>query len=344
MDFNSLAKMTIEAGANRFHVVSGTVPVLHFPHRTERLSLPKMNPPEVYSVVSDILDEAGKKRLFDRSEILLRRDYSAEISFRIHIFKQRGTLGFSAKKILNRIMEPEEVPVFPAVLELLKSRRGGLLLVSGLSDSGRSSTENSLLHFFASQGSRHIVQLADCLEGNFPVYDHSFISRRIYGADLPGKAEDVVAIGLEDFDVISLGELDKPDRLETALLFAADGVFVIGTMLAPDIETAIKKIQSNIHNKPDLRTRFSESLIGIINQRFVLPVNKSPVFVSETLCSNAVVRKHLLENNHYALQNYLKTTNRDDCVSYEKAFKSLVANGVLSEEDLSQRFFHVSVV
>jgi twitching motility protein PilT len=338
MQLNDFIQIALENEARRFHVVSGTVPVMQTAKGIVRYEVDRVLPPQLYQIVDQFITPQDKKTLLESSEVLVQHNFNSLYSVRVHIYKQRGTLAISCKIMDNKIWSLQEVD-FPEVLqEFFFKKMAGLVLIGGPSDSGRTTTLNAVVDNLAKTNSLHIVMMDSLIEGVFPSYDKSLISRRVYGREIPDMKSYCYSLLKEDFDVLTLGELDSVEKLETAIRLASRGILVIGTYLCVDSLNGLKNLINGYDFSSGVRSLIPECLVGMYHQSFFRDIGGNDHFVHEALTNNSVVQKHLRDNNFYALDNYMKSTSHKDCMPYKQSFEKLVANQKLDAEDIPMQY------
>jgi Tfp pilus assembly pilus retraction ATPase PilT len=338
MDFKQFVSTSVESNARFIHIVSGTVPVMQFRDRVQKFEVERLTPPMVYQIVDSFITDESKQKLLQDSEVFFRYQYDNEVSLRVHVYKQRGTLALSAKLIQDKLFSLKELSFPDVIRDSFLRKKSGLILFGGPSDSGKTTLLNAFIDYVATQHSWHIITMDDVQEISFSNYENSLISRRVYGAEVPDLETYMESLLKEDFNAISLGALDSAERFCAAVNLASRGGLVFGTMLSNDVEAIFKKLFSSSYFTESVKNAFADNLIGIYHQKFFSNFRGEYFPVNEAITNNSVVKKHLRESNLYALLNYMKSTTHEDCFSYRQSFEELVKLTKIDEDEVPRKY------
>ncbi len=332
-------KATIDADCRYFHIISGTVPVMQDRRHVKPMDYDRVMSREVYQVMDSFIEEGDKNRVLAGQDLLVGYPFSPRYSARIHLYRQRGTLALSGKLVETGIPDADALRIPDAVMQDWLSHRSGLILLAGTSDSGRTTTLNCMLKSIGESHSCNMVQFDDVLEGEFPEFESSLLSRRIYEKDVRDFDEAMRILKQSDTDVVSLGEINSISRLEAAIQLAARGQLVFGMLESADIENTLGKIFVMLgRGHQELRGLMASSLIGIYHQKFFLNLAGEPLFMRECMGVQSQIRRHLREGTLAPIIAWQKNSGRRDCIPYSRSFEELVADKKIEEGEVPPRY------
>jgi twitching motility protein PilT len=288
----------VEKGGSDLHLSAGSPPLI----RIHGALLPIPGTPELTSddtqeVLDSFLEDSDKKQEFaEDSEV----DFSFELDdvarFRVNAYKQRGSVSMVLRAIPFGIRTIADLDIPPVVQKLAEEERG-LILVTGATGSGKSTTLASMIDHINSTMSKHIVTIEDPIEFLYS-NKQSVISQREVGVDTASFSRALRRVLRQDPDVILIGEIRDQETMETALAAAETGHLVMSTLHTLDAAETISRIISLFppHMQQQARFMLSGTLKGVIAQRLVPGADgTSRVPVVETLVSTGRVRDLILE-------------------------------------------------
>ncbi|MBW7874374.1 MAG: Flp pilus assembly complex ATPase component TadA [Candidatus Cloacimonetes bacterium] len=328
----------IDANCRWLHIISGTTPVMQDRKGVKRFDCERLLSNEVYQIVDSFVDESSKRKVLEGQDVIVGYPFSPRYSARLSVYRQRGTLGVSGKLIETKVFELKELGFLEPLIDSWLNKRSGLYLICGTPDSGRSTTQNAILQHLGSNHSWSMVQLDDVLEGEFPLFERSLLSRRTYDRDIVDFSLAVQSLMKADVNVVALGDINSLQRLEAAVRLASRGILVFGTFLSLDIENTIHKITQMLSQSRELRGLLVSCLNGIYHQSFFTSSIGEPHLVKEALTMHPQPRKHLRDGNLASVLAFHKAGSKKDCIPYSRAFESLVTAGKLEASDVPLRY------
>ncbi|PCJ19297.1 MAG: hypothetical protein COB02_07875 [Candidatus Cloacimonadota bacterium] len=334
----TLLKKAIELNSNRVHVVSGTIPVCQKYKEIIKISDERTLPPQVYQLIDGVLNEKQKKRFLKDSELLTTIEIDDTYIARIHIYKQRSTLAISAKILKKKVSSLEEIGFDLSLLEKLLKQSSGLIIISGASDSGKSSTCAAFIHHYLSQGSLHALRLSETIEKEFIEYPSSIVTQRLQDIDYIQGSSILDSILMSDTDVLDMGEIKTAQDLRLACELSAKGLLVIASMIAGDIENVLFKSLYCFENFEYFRKMISENMLAIIHQSYFKNKSKESFFIYEMFRNYPSVQKHIKLANITAIMSFLEGGGKADCILYKKAFETLVSENKIHEEEVPRAY------
>ena len=269
MKFEEILRAALEKGATDVHLKAGVTPVIrrHGVLRPLKIDAPPLTGAQIEEMAFELLSEKQRDAFMERQEIDLGYGISGLGRFRISIFHQRGT----ARIVVRNI--PFKVPNFkdlnlPEILKKIASTERGLILITGVAGSGKSSTLAALIDDINQRDHKHILTIEDPIE--YLIRDRkSLITQRELGVDTHSFAHALRAGLRQDPDVILIGEMRDRETIDTALLAAETGHLILSTLHTLDATETINRIlaafDSSQHTQ--VRLQLAATLKAVVSQR-----------------------------------------------------------------------------
>lgn len=290
MDLDHLLRYVMEKGASDLHLKHGTPPMMRY--HGELVPVAE-NVPELSR---DYIEDLAIKILDDRQRHLFEEEKEIDISyairgigrFRVNIFRQRGSVSMVIRAIAFDVPSLRQLGLPDVVASIAKKERG-LILVTGVTGSGKSTTMASMISLINREFNKHIITIEDPIE--FLIRDQkSIISQRELGTDTNSFSKALRAALRQDPDVILIGEMRDRDTIETALMAAETGHLVISTLHTKDSKETINRILSHFpsDHHQHIRNLLASNLQGIVSLRLAKKKNGSGFIPAvEVLLKNA---------------------------------------------------------
>ncbi|WP_299226087.1 type IV pilus twitching motility protein PilT [Sulfurihydrogenibium sp.] len=305
---DEIAKEAVDKNASDIHITAGVPPTIRVDGRLVPLiGYPPMTSKDTQELVYSFMNEKQKKTFEEKKEL----DFSFGIKgigrFRVNVFYQRGTVAAALRRIPYEIKPMEELGLIPKVRDLCHLSMG-LVLVTGPTGSGKTTTLASMIDYINANFPHHIITIEDPIEY---VYHHkkSVIAQREIGTDTDSFALALkYALG-EDPDVILVGEMRDLETIRAALTAAETGHLVFGTL---HTNTAVQTINRIINVFPmeeqdQIRTELSFVLQGVISQRLLPKIGGGRVLIHEVMVPNTAIRNLIRENKIHQIYGLMQT-------------------------------------
>lgn len=270
MDINELLKIAIESDASDLHLKVGNYPIIRIHGRLKPLAnFSKLTPKDTLDLSDQITNDYQKEKLKNDLDLDLAYSLSGFGRFRGSIFHQRGTIAIVLRVIPLEVKAIREL-FLPEVLEKISLEQRGLVLVTGTTGSGKTTTLAAIIDYINTQRRENIITIEDPIE-----YIHwdkkSSISQREIGVDVMSFSRGLRASLREDPDVILVGEMRDLDTIETGLLAAETGHLVLSTVHTLDAQETINRIISVFapHHQRQIRFQLSSILKAVISMRLI---------------------------------------------------------------------------
>jgi twitching motility protein PilT len=323
--FEALVKLQ----GSDLHLKVGQPPFLRVKGALQPVKAPRLDDADMERLCLPLLDERQKK--------ILEVDGGADFAhtavvegvkwrFRVNLLYQQGSLGLVARRVNNTIPDFKGL-YLPAAIERLCQLDQGLVLLAGVTGSGKSTTIGSMLNYINQNYRKHILTLEDPIEFIF-TEDKCLINQREVGTDVRSFEVGMKHAVREDPDIIVVGEMRDVETFRTAIHAAETGHLVFGTIHASNAPSTISRILDLFPQEehPAIRSAMAFNMKGIVAQKLVKSikpgVNRVPVV--ELMFFDALVRKYVLEEQEHLLGDHIKKSFRDGMQDFTMSLKSLV--------------------
>jgi twitching motility protein PilT len=340
MELNEILQVALRAGASDIHLKAGLPPMFRVDGALVPLKDARRLPPEeVVRMAFGIMNDYQKEKFKQTNEVDLAYGVPGLGRFRVNVFQQRGTLGVVLRVIPFKIQTIEQL-MLPNVLEKIAAEQRGLVLVTGTTGSGKSTTLAAMIDHINATETCHIMTIEDPIE--FLIRDkRSIVNQREVGVDTMSFGQALKSALRQDPDVILVGEMRDLETIETALTAAETGHLVMSTLHTLDATETINRIISAFppYQQKQVRLQLGSVLKAVISQRLVPRADgKGRVPATEVLLATARVRELVEDKDRtkeisdaiaqghvsYGMQTFdqsLMSLLRAQVISYEEALR-----------------------
>lgn len=317
---DKLLEACVKQGASDIHITTGQPPVFRLHGRLRRLETKVLESEDTVALMKSIAPERCQRELQEIGSSDFGFAYADKARFRVSIFKQRGDIAMVLRQIPNEMQTPDFLGV-PEIFTKLCMRPRGLILVTGPTGSGKSTTLASLVNFINERVDHHIITIEDPIEF-YHYHKKSTINQREVGVDVPAFAEAIKRALRQDPDVILVGELRDLDTIEAAITAAETGHIVFGTLHTNSAQGTVNRIidafPGNLQEQ--IRTQLSTSLIGVLAQTLLPRIGGGRIAGFESLVVTPGVANLIRENKTFRINSAIQTGAKfgmmlmDDCL------------------------------
>jgi twitching motility protein PilT len=338
-NMHQLLKAMIEKGASDLHITTGTPPQLRIDGKLVPLKMPPLSPQETKQVCYSVLTDAQKHRFEEHNELDLSFSVQKLSRFRGNIFVQRGNVAGAFRAIPFKIMSFDELNLPPVVLELSKRPRG-LILVTGPTGSGKSTTLASIIDRINTDRNEHIVTIEDPIEYLHP-HKGCVVNQREVGADTEGFKHALKYILRQDPDVVLIGELRDLETIEAALTVAETGHLCLATLHTNSAVQTINRIVDVFppYQQSQIRQQLSFVLEGVMCQTLMPRANGPGRTLSlEVMVPNQAIRNLLREDKIHQLYSAMQVgQSKFGMQTMNQSLAGLVQRRLVTLEDACGR-------
>lgn len=303
-----LLQTMIEKGASDLHVTTGSPPQIRINGDLVPLNFPPMTPAETKQLVYSILTDAQKHKYEEKNELDLSFGIKGLSRFRANIFMQRGAVAAAIRVIPFKIMGFEELGLPLVVNELVQKPRG-LILVTGPTGSGKSTTLAAMVDKINTEVHGHIITIEDPIEF-VHLHKKSLVNQREVGSDTESFKIALRYILRQDPDVVLIGEMRDLETIEAALTISETGHLTLATLHTNAAVDTIHRIVDVFppHQQGQVRSQLSFVLEGILSQQLLPKANgQGRVLSLEILIPNDAIRNLIREDKMHQIYSHMQT-------------------------------------
>ena len=307
VNLHQLLRAMIDKGASDMHITTGAPPLLRIDGAIVPLKLPPLSPVETKQLCYSVLTEEQKIQFEKNKELDLSFGVKNLSRFRANIFLQRGAVSGAFRAIPFKILSFEELGLPPVIADLTSKPRG-LILVTGPTGSGKSTTLASIIDRINSETRQHIMTVEDPIEYLHP-HKRSIVNQREVGTDTGTFRQALKYVLRQDPDVVLVGEMRDLVTIEAAMTIAETGHLVFATLHTNSAVQSINRIIDVFppHQQPQIRAQLSFVLEGVISQ-LLLPRAGTPgrVLAMEVLIPNPAIRNLIREDKVHQIYSQMQ--------------------------------------
>ena len=303
-----LLKKTVELDGSDLHLATNTPPQVRVHGRLQRLDLPPLTPADTKQLAYSVMTDAQKKRFEETLELDFAFGVRGIGRFRCNVFNQRGAVGSVYRLIPERIRGFHELGL-PAVIAKLAERPRGLVLVTGPTGSGKSTTLAAMIDKVNNERNEHILTIEDPIEYIHP-HKNCLVNQREVHADTQGFSPALRAALREDPDVVLVGEMRDLETIESALRIAETGHLTFATLHTNSASQTINRIIDVFpaHQQGQIRTQLSLVLEGIVCQTLLRRAKGAGRVVAlEILVPSPAIRNLIREDTVHQIYSAMQT-------------------------------------
>ena len=337
MDISQLLAFSVKNGASDLHLSAGVPPMIRVDGDVRRINVPVMEHKQVHSMVYDIMNDKQRKDY----EEFLETDFSFEIPglarFRVNAFNQSRGAGAVFRTIPTNILTLEELDC-PRIFTDISSYPRGLVLVTGPTGSGKSTTLAAMINHKNENEYGHILTIEDPIE-----FIHesrkSLINQREVHRDTLGFNEELRSALREDPDTILVGELRDLETIRLALTAAETGHLVFGTLHTSSAAKTIDRIVDVFPatEKDMVRSMLSESLRAVISQTLCRKIGGGRIAAHEIMLGTPAIRNLIREDKVAQMYSSIQTSQNAGMQTLDQCLKEIQAKGLISKEEARRR-------
>jgi len=337
---NAVAK-ALAMGAHDVHLKIASPPIIRLANSIKRLDFPPPSPKEIEQLVFEMLDEKKRQTFKAKGQIDCSFDLKNLCRVRANVFFQRNSLAISLRLVPEKIPELPELGFSQEVTEMILKTNRGMILVSGATNSGKSTTVAAIVNMLAKREPLHIITIEDPIEYSFPSYPNSIVSQRQVGEDTSTFQHGLSAALREDPDVLLIGELRDQETVETGLKAAETGHLVLGTLHTINSVQSILRLINIFPSfqRDGIRFMLASCLKMTISQ-ILLPSadGKKRVLAYEVLPMLSSVCNLIRQKKIYEIASLLRVGRRAGCIPMSSTVQQLVKAGQVKLADVPIEF------
>lgn len=334
MDLEKLLKQASEKKASDFHLVANTPPHIRVGGELKKLSEKAVSKEEIESIVKAILPEDKFKKFTIEKELDFAYQTDDKTRFRINVHWEKGNIGLSARTIPSQIPTMEEVRMPQVVYDLCNLNRG-LILLTGPTGCGKSTSLAAMIDYINKNRNVNIVTLEDPIEFVFKP-EKSIIRQRQLGSDMLSFQNGLVHVLRQDPNVIMVGEMRNLETIAATITLAETGHLVFATLHTYSASQTIDRIIDIFppHQQNQIRMQISITLQGVISQRLLPKKDGGQVAAREILINTPAVSNLIRENKITQIKTAIQTSAKEGMITMDNSLRELYKNSEISKETL----------
>ncbi len=345
MDISEILTFSKERGASDLHISAGEPPIIRVHGDIQKVDMPPLQREEVHSMLYDILNDQQRKIFEEKKEIDFALDLRGIARYRVNAFYQSRGEAIAFRTIPTKIMTLEELDL-PKILADLTNKTKGLVLVTGPTGSGKSTTLAAMMDYVNQNKKTHILTIEDPIEF---VYEPklSLINQRELGANTHSFANALRSALREDPDVILVGEMRDLETISLAMTAAETGHLVFGTLHTSSAAKTVDRVIDVFppEQQSQIRAMFAESILAVITQNLLKKSDGTGrVAALEIMIGTPAVRNLVREGKVAQIPGIMQTGKQFGMQTMDAALVELLRGGVVSKEEVKPYLTNTSVL
>ena len=333
MDITELLSFGVEQGASDCHLSAGEPPMIRINGDLKKLDYPLLTREQAHALIYDIMNDLQRKNFEQFHEC----DFSFELGevarFRVNVFMQRKGEAAVFRTIPTKILTLEELGM-PPLLKQICEKEKGLILVTGPTGSGKSTTLAAMIDYLNSSFEGHILTVEDPIEFVHPS-KKCLVNQRELGPHTHSFANALRAALREDPDIILVGEMRDLETIQLALSAAETGHIVFGTLHTSSAPKTVDRIIDVFPptQQAQIRSQFAESVEAVITQTLLKKKAGGRVAALEILIGTTAVRNLIREGKIHQIPGTMQVSQKDGMQTMDMALTNLVTRGIVTREE-----------
>lgn len=335
---DELLEIVVENNASDLHVAVGLPPVMRVDGELKAMRYTPFTPEVSQRMIYDILTDEHIQRFETDLELDCSYQLRKVARFRVNVFRDRGTVAAAFRLIPTKIPTIQQLGL-PPVIERLARRPRGLLLVTGPTGSGKSTTLAAMIHQINNERAEHIITIEDPIE-YLHTHRKCIINQRELGQDTHAFQNALRASLREDPDALLVGEMRDLETIKLAITCAETGHLVLATLHTNSAAESVDRIIDVFpaEEQEQIRVQLSNNLIAVISQQ-LLPRAGQPgrVAAVEVMVATSAIRNLIRENKAHQMTSIIQTSAADGMQTMDQALRDLYQQSLITYEMAMQR-------
>lgn len=323
-----------DAGASDVHITVGISPKMRVNGKLMVMPFPVLLPPDTKRICDSMMNEKQKECFEERGEWDFSYSIPSMGRYRVNAFRQRGSVAMVLRLVGTVVPTPESLSLPQSVIDLYNKKRG-LVLVTGPTGSGKSTTLASIVGKINMDLDAHIITLEDPIE-YLHRHARSIVNQREIGIDASSYDLALRSALREDPDVILVGEMRDLETISTAITAAETGHLVLSTLHTIGAAATIERIIDVFppHQQEQIRTQLANVLVSVVSQQLVPTVDKrSRVAAFEVMHATPAIRNLIRENKTHQIATSIQTSRRLGMITMDDALVELYMKGKIDRDE-----------
>ncbi len=334
---DKLLTTVIQLKASDLHITVGQPPVVRHHGRMRRLETKHLDNDDTTALMKSITPDRCQQELQEKGGSDFAIEYVDGFRFRVAVFKQRGSIGMVLRRIPSQFLTFEQIGMPEAVRSMIVRPRG-LILVTGPTGSGKTTSLASMLNFLNDNYDRHIITLEDPIE-YYHKHKKSTVNQREIGVDVPDFKEGIRRALRMDPDIILVGEMRDLATIHAAIEAAETGHIVFGTLHTSGAASTINRIIDVFpkDQQDQVRTQLSTALIGVLSQGLLPKKPDGLIAAYEMMVVTDAIQNLIRENKVYRIDSSIQTGRKYGMFLLDDSLFKLWKDGLCEKEEVLLR-------
>ena len=331
---HQLLEAACDFGASDLHLAVGDPPVLRVHGDLQPLDMPVLEPEDTELLMKTICTEAQMESVQNNGGADFGLPFEDRARFRVSVFKQKGRIGLVLRQIPNEMIPLKKIGLPEEINELLYKPRG-LILVTGPTGSGKTTTLTSMLNFINENRACHIITIEDPIEF-YHNHKKSVVTQREIGADVPSFAEAIRRALRQDPDVILVGEMRDLETMGAAITTAETGHLVFGTLHTTGSASTVDRMVGAFptDQQGQIRMQLSVGLVAVISQLLIPRIDKpGRVAAFEIMVNTPSIASMIRDGNTHRITSDIQTGAKYGMRTLDSHLLELYTSGMISYEE-----------
>lgn len=328
-----MLRIAKDAGASDVHITVGVPPKMRVNGKLITMDFDRLLPADTVLLLDEIMNDHQKARFEENGEYDMSFSIIGQGRYRANVYKQRGSVAFALRLVGTQVPSAESLRLPPSVIDLYQRKRG-LVLVTGPTGSGKSTTLAAIIDKINSNRECHVITLEDPIEY---LHQHrlSMVNQREIGLDSQNYAAALRAALREDPDVILVGEMRDFETISVAITAAETGHLVLSSLHTIGAASTVDRVIDVFppHQQQQIRVQFANVLEAVVSQQLIPKADGSGrVAAFEVLHANHAVRNLIREAKSHQLMSVMQTNRKAGMIAMDEAIMQLYAQGEITRD------------
>jgi twitching motility protein PilT len=329
-----MLELAVEETASDLHLTEGLAPVLRIHGHLRPLDAQPLRPEDTERLMKEITPDDHQRKLHEGGGSDFGISFGEKARFRVSIFMQKGSVGMVLRLIPTRLMALEEIGLPPSIKELLFKPRG-MILVTGPTGSGKTTTLASMVNVINEIRDCHIITVEDPIE-YYHKHKKSIITQRELNVDVPSFSEALRRGLRQDPDVILVGEMRDLETMEAAITAAETGHLVFATLHTTGAARTVDRIVDAFptNQQAQIRTQLASSIEAVISQLLLRRLDREGrVAAFEIMIATPSIRALIRDNKTFRITSDIQTGAKWGMITLDSHLMTLFEHGIISYEE-----------
>ncbi len=330
-----LLQLVVDEGASDLHLAVGLPPMLRVHGGLRPLDSPPLAPEDTERLMKSITSDNYQQKVREIGGVDFGFSFGAAARFRVSVLKSKGNVGMVLRQIPSKLMTLEEIGLPPQVKDLLFRPRG-LILVTGPTGSGKTSTLASMINVINTERDCHIITIEDPIE-YYHEHKQSVITQREIGVDVPNFKEALRRALRQDPDVILVGEMRDLETMEAAISAAETGHLVMATLHTTGAARTVDRIVDAFptDQQEQIRTQLASTIIAVVSQLLLVRQDRpGRVAAFEIMITTPSIQQLIRDNKTFRIPSDIQTGAKWGMVTLDAHLMVLYEAGLIGYDEL----------